>query len=293
MVKTIIIGASGFIGRRLFQKYREAAPETIGTRFSRGGPDLKPFDICRPDLASLVPKDAEVRAVLIASAKPNIGYCEQHKEEAYAVNVQGTLALIRQAAQLGLQPIFLSTDYVFEGTSGGYGDEASTCPTTEYGRQKQAVENEIPQITDNYLILRLSKIYGTEKGDGTLLDEIAQALAAGKEVRAATDQIFCPTHVDDLVSAIMAIQSAGLRGTLNVCAPAGVSRYAVAAAIAQALGLPASRVAPVALHALPGMSGRPLNTSMTCQRLTAKIGTVFSPLSNAIESVAAQWKSTL
>ncbi len=293
MVKTTVIGASGFIGRHLLQKFRETVPETIGTRFSHGDADLRPFDICRPDLSAIVPPGCGIHAVLIASAKPNIGFCEQHPEEAFAVNVEGTIELVRQAVQMGLQPIFLSTDYVFDGKTGHYDDLAPTRPTTEYGRQKQAVEMEIPRLTDDYLILRLSKIYGTQRGDGTLLDEIASALVSGKEVRAATDQFFSPTHVDDLVRAITAIQNIGLRGTINVCSPDAVSRYHVAASLAAALGLPPSRVTPISLHDLPGMSNRPLNTSMECTRLTVEIGPAFTPLPSAIELVAAQWKNTL
>ena len=290
MVKTTIIGASGFIGRHLFKKYRETDPETVGTSFSRAGTDLQFFDIRHPDLGVLNLQNRGVRALLIASAKPNIGYCEQYKEEARVVNVLGMSELIRQAVQQGLQPIFISSDYVFDGRTGAYDDAAKTCPTTEYGRQKQAVENELPRLTDNYLILRLSKIYGTLKGDGTLLDEIASALVAGKKVCAATDQIFSPTHIDELVKAIIAIQSRGLRGTFNVCSSVGCSRYDVAIAMAKALGLPTSCVTPVSLHDFPGMSGRPLNTSMRCARLTAELGQFFTPLQNRIDTVAAQWK---
>ncbi len=289
MIETIIIGGSGFVGRHLFAKYRETFPDTIGTRFSGTGSGLKPFDLRHPDLQTLPLSGNDPRAVLIASAKPNVGYCTQNPQESHAVNVQGTLELIRQTVQLGLQPIFLSSDYVFDGRTGAYEDDAPTDPGTEYGRQKQAVEKEIPRLTDNYLILRLSKIYGTVKGDGTLIDEIASALLAGKEVRAATDQIFSPTHVDDLVNAIVAIQDQGLTGTLNVCAPTAYSRYDVAVAVAVALGLPASRVTPVSLHALPSMADRPLNTSMKNSRLTAEISPTFARLSDSIATLTAQW----
>lgn len=290
MVKTTIIGASGFIGRHLFKKYRETYPDTIGTSFSTVNSDLKTLNVAHPDLR--ITDQVGVRAVVIAAANPNIGYCETHRDEAFAVNVRGMLELIRQAVERGIQPIFLSSDYVFDGNVGGYDDEASTNPSTEYGRQKQAVENELPRLTNNYLIVRLSKIYGTQKGDGTLLDEIACALLAGKEVRAATDQIFSPTHVNDLVNAVVAIQGRGLRGTVNVSASTSLSRYEVAVAIAQALALPPSRVTPVSLHDLPGMAGRPLNTSLKCSRLTTEVGAVFQPLETSIESVVTQWKNS-
>jgi dTDP-4-dehydrorhamnose reductase len=288
VIKTTIIGGSGFVGRHLFAKYRETYPDTIGTSFSRTGVGLKPFDLRQPNLRELLPAGDNGRAVLIASAKPNVGYCAQHPQESHAVNVQGTLELIHQTVQLGLQPIFLSSDYVFDGRTGAYEDDAPTNPGTEYGRQKQAVENEIPQITDNYLILRLSKIYGTVKGDGTLIDEFASSLIAGKEMRAATDQIFSPTHVDDLVNAIIAIQDKDLTGTINVCAPTAYSRYDIAVTVALALGLPTSRITAVSLNDLPGMADRPLNTSMQNSRLTTEIGQTFTALPDHIAALTVQ-----
>ena len=290
MVKTAIIGASGFVGRHLFKKYLSAFPDTVGTSFSQSNPALHPFDIRRPDLAALKLQSLGVQSLLITSAKPNIAYCERNPDAARAVNVEGMLELIRQAVNFGIQPIFFSSDYVFDGRTGNYDDDAPTHPAREYGRQKQAVENELPRLTDNYLILRLSKIYGTQKGDGTLLDDLAKSLQSGAEVCAATDQIFSPTHVDDLVNAIVTIQERGLCGTINVCAPEAHARYEVAVALARSLGLSSSRVTPVSLHDLPGMSSRPLNTNMRSTRLAKEVGAVFTPLQVGVETIAAQWQ---
>ena len=181
MVKTAVIGASGFVGHHLLRAYRQVFPDCVGTAFSNLQPGLTPFDIQEPDLASLRLEETGHRAVLIASAKPNIEFCERERSLAYAVNVRGTLKLIRQIARCSLQLIFLSSDYVFEGTDGDYDDDAETEPTTEYGRQKVLVEEEIPARTDNYVILRISKEFGLQKNDGTLLDEMACTLAAGPD----------------------------------------------------------------------------------------------------------------
>ncbi len=191
--KTAIIGASGFIGRHLHAAYRRDFPDVVGTAFSaETGGGLVRFDIRRPDLSALRLKETGHGAVLIASAKPNIDFCERERDAAYDVNVRGTLTLARQAAQAGLQVIFFSTDYVFAGDTGLFDDDSPTNPTTEYGRQKVIVEKELPAITDNHLILRLSKIFGLEKGDRTLLDDIASTLAAGRVARVARDQFFPP-----------------------------------------------------------------------------------------------------
>lgn len=291
MVKTAVIGASGYVGRHLWKAYRLLHPDCVGTAFSNAHPDLSFFDVRRPDISSLQLEERGHEAVLIASAKPKVAFCEQEKDAAYAVNVQGMIELIRQIGRTSLQVIFLSSDYVFEGRTGRYDDDAETRPTTEYGRQKSLVEKELPSLSDNYLILRLSKIYGVQKGDGTLLDEMACSLASGREVHAARDQVFCPAYVEDLVRAINAIQARGLRGVVNVCSPESWSRFDIALGVAKAMQVDPGQVKPILLHEIPAMSGRPLDLSMTCSRMIQEVGEIFTPLQDCIQRVAANWKN--
>lgn len=290
-VKTAVIGASGFIGRHFWEAYRRTYRDCIGTTFSARNPDLAFFDIRQPEIRPLQLEQDGYRAVMIAAAKPHVGYCEQNREAASLVNVGGTLELIRQLGRTSLQVIFLSSDYVFEGRAGRYADAAEPRPTTEYGRQKALVERELASLTDNYLILRLSKTFGVQKNDRTLLDEMAGLLASGQEVQAATDQIFCPTFIDDLIRAVLAIQARNLTGILNVCSPECWSRYDIARALAEVMQVDASLVRPVRLQELPGMESRPLNTSMVCRRLSQETGTAFTPLRALLPRIAAHWES--
>lgn len=290
MVKTAIIGASGFVGRHLWQSYRQSFPDCVGTSFTHPGEGLTPFDIRTPNLAALRLEETGHRAVLIASAKPNVGYCEQEPAAAHSVNVKGILELIRQIGRTSMTAIFISSDYVFDGSKGSYDDDAETKPTTEYGRQKVAVEREIPSLTDNFLILRLSKIYGLEKYDNTLLSEIASSLTSGKTISAADDQFFCATLVADLVGAIHAIQEAKLTGVMNVCSPEAWSRYDIAKELGGKLRVNPELVKRIKLHDLLSMKGRPLNTSMVCSRLRKLSGISFKPLRESIEQMAAVWK---
>lgn len=287
MVKTAIIGASGFIGRHLLAAYRREYPDCVGTCFSNSTEGLVSFDVRRPVLSELRLEESGHRAVIVAAAKPLIGYCEQHKEEAYAVNVSGTLELARQLAETSLQVIFLSSDYVFEGTDGPYGDRSPTNPTTEYGRHKQAVEQALPGLVDNHLILRLAKTYGLEKGDGTLLDEMAESLRAGRTIRAASDQFFCPTWVRDLVMAVQWVQERGARGTFNLCAAEGCSRHQLARRLCDQLGIDSALVEEISLYDIPSMRGRPLDTRMTCEKLQEF---PFLSLEEAMTRMAAAWR---
>lgn len=288
MIPSAIIGASGFIGGHLLAKYRKTFPGSVGTAFSKAREGLVPFDLREPDLQSLS-LPTETRDLLIVSAMPNIAYCEQNPEQSVALNVTGTISLITQAVAAGLRPVFLSSDYVFSGREGAYADDADACPSTKYGMQKYAVEACLPALTDRYLVLRLSKIYGTQKGDGTLLDDFAKQLVAGKKIRAATDQVFSPTFVGDLVEAIVAVQKSGINGIVNLCAPIPWSRHAVAKEMAAALHADPDLVIPVSLHDFPGMENRPLNTSLANKKLSSIYPHAFQTIPESAAILARQW----
>lgn len=291
MIKTAVVGASGFVGRHLWTAYRTAFPEAIGTTFSAADPRLVPFDIRQPDLAALRLEEQGYGAVLISSAKPNVAFCEQHPQESRAVNVTGTLELLRQIGRTSLQAIFISSDYVFDGTAAPYDDGAPTGPTTEYGRQKAEVERQIATLAENHLVLRLSKTFGLAKGDRTLLDDMACTLAAGRPVQAATDQRFSPTWIDDAVRAILAVQERGLRGVVNLCSPETASRYDIASGLARELGIDQDLVQAVRLHDIPSMTGRPLDTRLTPARLLLETGVRFTPLEECLRRSAEYWRS--
>lgn len=283
-----MIGASGSLGRPLWKAYRKTFPDCLGT--SQSGQDpLFSLDVRSAELGPLRLRERGYQAVILAAARPLIGDCERDPAATYEVNVRGTLDLVGQISAMGLQVIWFSSDYVFDGISGGYGDEATPSPSTQYGRHKAEVERAIPALTDNYLILRLSKVYSTTRGDRSWLDEMAAQLSMGGQIVAASDQIFSPTHVEDVVAVVQRLQALGARGLYNLACHQDWSRHQIAEALAAALGAPATQVRRVSLHDLPGMAGRPLNTTLRCHRLNRELGYSFRPLESSLAELAAQW----
>lgn len=290
MIKTAVIGASGFIGRHLLAFYRARFPDCVGTSFARDGVGLKRFDIRKPNIAALALAETGHEAVLIASGKSNVHFCESNREASREVNVNGTVELARQASRIGLKVIFLSSDYVFDGKNAPFSDAAPTHPTNEYGRQKEAVEKAIADLTDNFMVLRLSKIYGLKKGDGTLLDEMAATLSSGAKIKAAHDQYFCPTYIGDVVEAVDRLQSVGAKGLMNLCSAKGWSRYELATALADAMRVSREAVEAVSLHSIPHMDVRPLDTRMLPSKIVLDQKPAFLPLCDSIQAIALAWK---
>ena len=291
MIKTAVIGASGFIGSYLIKKYKSKYPDCIGTSFSSDVTNLLKFDLRNPNIKPLDLERTGHKAVVITSYKANISYCENEPRKAYEVNVEGMLQLIKNLSQTSLKIIFLSSEYVFDGNQGKYSDNHPKAPNTAYGKHKKVIEDEIKNLTDNFLVLRLSKMYGLTKGDKTILDEAANLLNQKKEVLAASDQYFNPTFIDDLVKAIIDIQEKDLKGYINVCSPETWSRFEMWTQLAQIMNKNINLIKKIKLYDIPVMKGRPLNTSMVCNRLNQETQSKFISLKDAIKKVANNYKS--
>jgi dTDP-4-dehydrorhamnose reductase len=128
------------------------------------------------------------------------------------------------------------------------------------------------------------------KGDGTLLDEMVGILKSGGTIRAAYDQIFCPTLISDLINVVAVIQTLGISGVVNVCSPEVWSRYDLALALAREMGVRSTRVSRISLDDLGIGPKRPKNTSMAIERLQREAQYNFTPMAQCITYVARNWK---
>ena len=223
---------------------------------------------------------------MIAAAVTKIDRCEKEKTLTRKINVDGTISLIRQLNKTGIMPIFLSSDYVFDGTKeNGYSDEDTLSPCTEYGREKAEVEEELKKSNSPYLIIRLCKTFDLIKGTNTLLNEMAASLFKKKEIRAASDQIFSPTWVKDVVNAVLKTQRLGLLGAVNVCSPELWSRYDLAISIAKTLGLSENLIKKVSLDDIFNNPKRPKRIRLLCNRLKNEADINFTPIHDCIEKL--------
>lgn len=78
-----------------------------------------------------------------------------------AVNVVGTENVAKAAEVVGATLVYISTDYVFDGTNQGeYKETDQTNPQSEYGRAKLAGEQAVQKLVSKYYIVRTSWVFG-------------------------------------------------------------------------------------------------------------------------------------
>lgn len=291
--KTAIIGATGFIGKAFYAAHHRIHPDCVGTTRDMRRKYLRYLDLSSPVLEPLELAQSGHREALILAGMANPALCEKDKGLARKVNVDGTLELIEKLVAEGIKPVFFSSDVVFDGMTGEYAEDSPVNPLNEYGRQKVEVEAGSKKICSggNYLVVRIPKTFSLNKGDGSLFDEMAAVFRRGGTVRAASDQIFSPIFVLDLVRAVMVLQTRGATGVIHI-SPAEIwSRYDLALALARCMGVDSGLVEKIALADLGENFRRPKNTTMRTDRLIRETGYEFPPMMRYIEKVAENWRT--
>ncbi len=288
--RTAIIGGHGQLGRVLTDAYRKFYPDTIATDW-KGRDGLTSLDLAQPDARTLRLKEAGYAWAVIAASVRYYEICERQPEFTRQRNVTGTLRLTEQLLEQGTKVVFLSTDAVFDGESGGYSEEDPVHPINEYGRQKAEVERELLKMAGRQcLIIRISRVIGVKKGDGTLLDEIADSLTKGRPVMAARDQRFSSLFMDDLPPVLMALQAKNADGIIHVVGPEALSRLEIALTLAKGLEADPKLIRDISLDDIKDGVPRQKNLALKCDRLNSLLNYPITSITTCIGRVVANYR---
>jgi CDP-6-deoxy-D-xylo-4-hexulose-3-dehydrase len=288
--RAAVIGASGLVGRALLRALERHGYEVHGTYAKRVFPALRRLDIT--DGAAVANYLTAVRPDLIflPGALTNVDYCEDHSDEASAINAEGPGHAARAAARLGSKIVFYSTDYVFDGGEGPYDEAAPARPISVYGRSKLAGERAVAEAIEDHLIVRTTVVYGWERTSENFAMQVHRNLSAARSMRVAEDQLCTPTLADYLAEASIRLAQQGARGIVNVAGRDLASRTEFGRALARLFNLDPDLIVPVATATLSQRARRPLRAGLKTDKLKEMLGTEAMPLEEALKRLRRQWR---
>ncbi len=239
-MKFLVIGASGFIGKTIFEYIKSLGYEAVGTQYKFRHPEFIIFNILEQRIKDCVEPtffktDRPVFGI-ICSAISQIDRCLREKEISYKLNVENTIRFINEMKSLGVIPVFLSSDNIHNGFHGYYTEEDKPSPINEYGRQKAEVERFMLNNVSNGIILRLSKIVGDNPKEHHLFSEWYQLIKEKKTIACIKGQVFSPTFVKDIAKAVVLLCEKGSTGLYNVANKEIFSRAELARQFSFAIG---------------------------------------------------------
>lgn len=228
-MELLVIGATGYIGSQIYCEAVKRNIKVIGTKFHSENKELFKFDIVKDDIATIASKiNGNNKVAIVCSANAKIDYCYAYREEAYKINVLSTIKLMNRLNNLNYKIVFLSTDNVFDGEKGNYTEEDRQCPINEYGKMKTIVEKYILENIPDACIMRIGKIIGMKNHKNDMLTEWITQAENGEKIYCIKDNIFTPTHVEDIVNSFFIIYKNKLRGLYNIISNECFSRKEMA-----------------------------------------------------------------
>lgn len=189
-MKYLITGGTGQLGHDIVKEL-----------ISRGGlnylaPTTKEMNITNKDEVEKVILGYKPDIIFHCAAYTAVDKAEEDRENCYNVNVNGTKNIVEVAKRINAKVVYISTDYVFDGTKKTeYETEDITNPINYYGYTKLLGEKEVQQLND-YLIVRISWVFG-ENGKN-FVKTMLNLAETKTELSIVSDQIGSPTYTKDL-----------------------------------------------------------------------------------------------
>ncbi len=279
-MRIIITGTGGRLGaavaRRLRDRHRIIA-------WDRKAMDLRCPAQIEDHFGAL-----EFDAVIHCAAVTGVDYCEEHPEEAVAVNTTAPAQIARLCRERGARLVHVSTDYVYDGRQPGLRMESDPClPLGQYARTKHAAELAVLEVDAGFVVARASWIFGPDR-PGFVDSVIARAM---KEAAcgAIADKWSNPSSSWDLAERLEAlVLNRAANGVVNLSNAGGCSwlEYGQAALdLAHAAGVPLKcrTLSSLRCADMPGfLAPRPVHTAMDTTRLAALTGKPVRPWQEAL-----------
>ena len=245
-MKVTIFGASGLLGKALMREWKEDQVTGLGS---------KDADIRDPRQVENAVEETHPDWIVLAAAYTDVDGCETNRERAFAVNRDGAANVARAAKEHGSRLLFLSTDYVFDGskiTPYEVGDPRA--PQSVYGRSKAEAEMRLENILPNCCIVRTSWLFGV--GGKCFPDTILKLASTRAQIDVVNDQLGSPTYAIDLARAIIQLCRKGAKGVVHVTNRGECTWFDFAQAIVSAAGLK-TIIRPTTTEKFPRPAQRP------------------------------------
>lgn len=257
-MKILVTGANGQLGYDVVQELIRRHHHVVPT-------DSKTMNITDMSLVRSIIMTHQPDAVIHCAAYTAVDKAEEYPEVCFDINVNGTESIAKTCHDLDIKMIYISTDYVFNGTGEEFYQENSTPnPINQYGLTKYKGELAVIRWVPKHFIVRVSWVFGTH-GTNFVKTMIRLGNEFGK-VRVVKDQIGSPTFTVDLARLLADMIETEHFGTYHATNQGLCSWYEFANEIFKKVKMDVE-VIPVDSSAFPTKARRPLNSRLGQDKL--------------------------
>lgn len=290
-MNVMITGASGLLGRACTKAF--ADQQLITCAWSRAVENDLRIDLT--DSSAIRAAIAEQRPDLIihtaAERKPDL--CENQQDLTQKLNVDASRTLAEAAADTNAKLVYISTDYVFDGTNPPYAVDDACHPLNFYGQTKRAGEEAVLAASDQHVVLRVPILYGEIE---TLEESPITALfneVLNPEPHAVDHwAIRYPTYVGDVAQTLRSwldplMNNPQTRGLYHLSGAEALTKYEMACTIGDLFNLDHDHLSPE--NNPPTGAPRPEDCQLDISRLEQETQVQQSSFRENIQRILAHF----
>ncbi|MFS0775287.1 dTDP-4-dehydrorhamnose reductase [Neobacillus sp. 3P2-tot-E-2] len=274
-MKVVVTGAAGQLGQDVLLELGRKNHQAFGT-------DRTQLDITNEADVTTYINEVKPDVILHCAAYTNVDAAEENEDAAYQINAAGTEYLAKAAKLNGVKMLYISTDYVFDGTATEpYEVDEPTKPLGAYGRTKLAGEQLLQKHLAEFFIVRTAWVFGIYGNNF-----VKTMLRLGKErgeVGVVHDQVGSPTYTVDLAKFMVELMETDKYGIYHATNSGICSWYEFAVEIFKQADMKVT-VNPLSSDQFPRPAARP-KYSVLSKKMIEKQG--LSPLRDWKEALAA------
>lgn len=253
-MKILVTGLSGLVGSRL--------SELLGNKYQfENLSRVTGIDITDEKVLAPAIKASNAKVVIHLAAKTNVDGCEEDKvkdqellkkkdksvwisqETAWAINVIGTENILKVCGETGKKIIYISTDFVFDGSDDrGYDENDIPNPLNWYAKTKYEGEKLVTSSGLDWVIARLAYPFRAEFEKKDFARAIKIKFEKGEKINVISDHVMTPTFIDDFVNAIDMLISSSSNGIFHTVGSQFITPLEAARLIAKTFGLDESLI---------------------------------------------------
>ena len=285
-IPILATGLSGMVGTRV--------AEILSDNFEFEDISLATgIDITDKKSVDRVISESESKIILHLAAKTDVDSCEDDKilgedGAAWQINVVGTENIIEAAKANGKRVIYISTDFVFNGTKDGYQEDDKPNPVSWYGYTKYQGEERLSTSDVSFTVLRISYPYRNlfeQKKD--FVHRIIDQLKIDGKIMAVRDHIITPTFIDDIAFGLSLFLKRNLSGIYHLVGSSSLSAEAATRLIRTVFNL-SGEINPIDRSVyFKDRAFRPFNLTLRNDKI-GKLGIRMSNFKEGLKTVKTQ-----
>lgn len=262
-MKVLVTGVGGQLGYDVIKELGKRNIDCIGA--DKAEFDITDYDAVRKFIIDYMPD-----AIIHCSAYTAVDKAEEEPKLCHLVNAVGTENIAIICKEINTKMIYISTDYVFDGTKEGFYEvDDVPKPINVYGKTKLEGELVIQKILKKYFIVRTSWVFGINGNNF-----VRTMLRLGKErsdLNVVGDQIGSPTYTADLAPLLVDMIQTDKYGIYHATNEGECSWAEFAEEIFKLSGMDI-KVIHITTDEFPTKAKRPKNSRMSKRKLLISKG---------------------